>query len=42
MTHKQRQQSGAGQKEGGEGWVEAGKGREVGNGDIYNSVNNKN
>ena len=40
MTYRHRQHCGAGQREEGTGWMEAGKGRE--NGDIYNSVSNKN
>ena len=40
MTHGHRQQCGGGQREGGEGWVEVGKGGE--NADICHRVNNKN
>ena len=40
LTHRHRQQCGDGQRERGWGWGEVGKGG--GNGDICNSVNNKN
>ena len=40
IIHGHRQQCGDGQREGGGGW--RGRGPRVENGDIYNSVNNKN
>ena len=40
ITHRHKQQCSVGQREGGWGWVEAG--REGNNGDTCNSVDNKN
>ena len=42
MTHRHRQWCGVGQREGGGAKAGAGKQARVGNGDICNSVNNKN
>lgn len=39
MTHRHQQECGNGQREGGGDWLEVGKGG--GNGNIRNSVNNK-